>query len=417
VKLAIIGAGSTYVPLIVDEIRRSGGSSRDRISLFDVHDEAVSSMVASPLWARHPVTVTKAASLPSAVDEADVNILIFRAGPPGVRPSIERLATQSGLLAQETQGACGFFSALLNISALVDIAHAIRKYSPNSLTVIVTNPTGIVTAAAQELGLNAVGLCELPFGMHQALDRWARKHDLARERSVPQYFGLNHFGWMLRADTSSGTDLVSKYRREVGFSVHVPPSIPTSIALEADVPTCPGLPNPYIGYLNGGDNGDQSRRDVAELASRSIGAIGEGNWDTYTATMRLRGGFLVGAALANLLSLVKGTDGTAIVCTRSPDAWQTYDSDAAFERTVSYRSGSFVPHRIPQELSAEAGAFLRLIARYEADTVVAALGGDTKAALNALALNPFIAPGAQSREALRDFYVDYSPYLEGRLTL
>src|SRR5206468_1362171 len=122
-KLAIVGAGSTYAPVVIDEIARANNDGLLHASLFDLRNDFTQLIAGSTLWDTcDTVTVEASSGLAECVEGADAIVVMLRAGPIGVRRQLEALAIQNGLLAQETQGICGFLSALLNISALVEVA-------------------------------------------------------------------------------------------------------------------------------------------------------------------------------------------------------------------------------------------------------------------------------------------------------
>lgn len=75
-------------------------------------------------------------------------IHLYRAVPADYRERQELKARELGLVGQETQGFGGAASAMCNIAALREIAPHARARCPEALHVIVTNPTGVMTAAA-----------------------------------------------------------------------------------------------------------------------------------------------------------------------------------------------------------------------------------------------------------------------------
>src|SRR6185437_760952 len=105
-------------------------------------------------------------------------------------------------------------------------------------------------AAAQELSLNALGVCELPFGMVNSVEAWLGEQGLILDRSRVTYVGLNHFGWLVRAMIDASAANVLEHITDGNApELYVPPSIPLSVAEAAYSFDFRGLPNPYIGFL------------------------------------------------------------------------------------------------------------------------------------------------------------------------
>ena len=407
-RIALIGGGSTYAPLIIQQLARVLPDQTLLISLFDSRAEIATEVATSPLLSElsPDVSVRARATLVDALDTADIVFLLYRAGPPGIRASLEALAADYGLLAQETQGICGFLSALLNISFLREVARLMLAVCPQARVVVLTNPTGIVTAAAQELSLDAVGICELPYGMRQSL-ALGLDEDLSRSSLDVTYVGLNHFGWMVRA-VVRGTDqdlLAAVPERAKRPGVYVPPSIPAEVAKAAYDLKCSGVPNPYIGYLSCTHNKAVRAEEVRRTQYLAEVAIRRGSTSDFLGLMRQRGGFLVGDTIAELIEgMVSNSPISTVICSRNLELRLRFGFDAAYEfSAVSDPSGLLIPSLKGAELSSEAETMVRVIANYEAETVRAALEGSVGASTNAIILNPYINPGSAGIRALRRF--------------
>lgn len=368
------------------------------------------------------VRVEAHVELASALTGADLVLLIYRAGPPDIRQRLDDIARKHSLLAQETQGICGFLAALLNIRQLRLLANEIHRHCADAKVVVVTNPTGILTAAAQELGLDAVGLCELPFGMTRSIARWLDQRDACLDPGSVRYLGLNHFGWMVSARTTTSTaNCLLSFGAAIGAAgAHVPPSIPATVASAALILDRDGLPNPYLGFLVENPVGHVRAEQAARADVAARRAIADGLPAEYLQAMRQRGGFLIGAAMANLVGSLLIGAGTAVVCTRNPDLARRFGANAAFEQSVALGPGDCsAANRTPQSdrklagglrmlqaqpaLSPPAEALVALMANYESQTVEAALSGQFDDCVRAMVLNPFIAPGGAMRSALISF--------------
>lgn len=417
-KITMIGGASTYVPLMIQNLIQRISHPAIHFALYDINSTNADQIAESSMWssvAPAGVDIRSYGDIEQAIEGADLVILLYRAGPPGIRSILERIAIDHNLLAQETQGICGFLSALPNVVQLQNIAPLIHSNCPGARVIVLTNPTGIITAAAQELSLNAIGLCELPFGMVESLDRSLRKFELNLDLSDLTYVGLNHFGWIVWATAvDSDTNLLSGMADdEYGFETYVPPSIPVAVAKAAHTIECAGLPNPYLGFLVHTPK-DYARAALVrrtEMSSRA--AILNGDWSEYHKLLERRGGFLIGPALADLVhGLLLSTPTNAVLCSRNADLAARFGVNAAYEFSVKIdATGGISPVLRQPNLSPAMEEMISLVAKYETETITAAMSGSIVSSQNALILNPYIAPGSAALQAVRSFLDAYAPQL------
>jgi alpha-galactosidase/6-phospho-beta-glucosidase family protein len=410
-KIAIVGGGSTYIPLIIRSLAEKLPNHFIHFALYDIDPRKTELTASSPLWSSvsNNVKVQSSKEPAAALAGADFVILLYRAGPPNVRFTLEKIAVDHKLLAQETQGICGLFSALFNIAELRRLAPIISRNCPNARIIVLTNPTGIVTAAAQDLGLDAIGVCELPFGMISSINIWLHERELLLDPNHVTYIGLNHFGWITRVTAAeSDENMLSSIINNTGTVVYVPPSIPLPVAEAADAVACRGLPNPYIGFLACTPKDYARAKEVSQAEIPTRLAVSAGKWDDYTALIRERGGFLVGPTLANLVGGMARKEPTnAVLCSRNADLAARFCANAAYEfSAIIDPSGAVISVTEESCLPGPAEAMTRLVASYESETVTAALSGSLKNCINAIMLNPYIAAGSSAINALHGFIDD-----------
>ena len=112
----------------------------------------------------------------------------------------------------DSTGPGGIVRALRTIPMYVEIAEAIKKYSPDAWVINYTNPMTICTKTLYQVfpGIKAFGCCHEVFGAQQLLVKMLKDmkglEGISREEIKVNVLGLNHFAWIDRA-TYSGIDL------------------------------------------------------------------------------------------------------------------------------------------------------------------------------------------------------------------
>ena len=130
IKLAIVGAGSTYCPeLMQGLIRRKDILQLDELRLSDI-DESRLNIVGEfcervLLENGMEPRITRTKDLPRALDGADFVVAQIRAGKLEARIRDEKIPLRFGLIGQETTGIGGFTNALRTIPQMGEIAAAV----------------------------------------------------------------------------------------------------------------------------------------------------------------------------------------------------------------------------------------------------------------------------------------------------
>jgi 6-phospho-beta-glucosidase len=198
-KVAVIGAGSTYTPELVSGLSRE--RARLDVSELVLHDidatrlEVVGGL-ARRMLARQAFegSLLLTGELDRALDGADVVLIQIRVGGQAARLSDETVPLACGCIGQETTGAGGLGKALRTVPVVLDIARRARELAaPGSWIVDFTNPVGIVTRALLDDGHRAIGLCNVAIGFERAM---APMLGVEPERLVVDQVGLNHLTWV-----------------------------------------------------------------------------------------------------------------------------------------------------------------------------------------------------------------------------
>lgn len=198
-KIAMIGAGSTYSPeLIHGFITREGKMKVREFALMDIHMERLE--IVGGLIKRmcgnfkEKPLITMTDSIEEAITGADYVVTQFRVGLLPARAKDEAIPLRHGIIGQETTGPGGFAKALRTIPEMLKIAHCIEKVAPGATLINFTNPSGIITEAISKYsGVKVIGLCNTPITTYKRINSVM---GLKEEEVFYDYFGLNHLGFI-----------------------------------------------------------------------------------------------------------------------------------------------------------------------------------------------------------------------------
>jgi len=401
IKLAIVGSGSTYCPeLMQGLIRRRDLLTLDELRLTDLDETRLH--VVGEFCERvlnehglHP-RVVRTVQLDRALDGADYIVTQIRAGKLEARIRDEKIPLEYGMIGQETTGIGGFVNALRTIPQMEQIVAAIEKNAPDAWLVNFTNPSGIVTEyLLNHTPVKAVGLCNLPIS---AQERIAKLLKLPMERVRLESVSLNHCG-AITAVYAENENVLPKL---------MDPAMLTAAA-EQDawvanyrpiVEVLGALPNDYLQYffyrerkLNELKNAECTRGEACrEIETRLLSYYANENNREVPAMLAERGGHLYSeAAIALIASLSGAAPGHHVVDVKNEGVLGFLPQDSVIETCCYVEKDSIT--RVPLTVS-PSEPLVRLIQSvkaYETLTVAAALTGDRKTALRALACNPITA--------------------------
>lgn len=241
-KIAIIGAGSSYSPELLEklsEVREQLPVSR--IALMDV-DRARLEIAAGfcRRYADHlglPVEFEATTRLDEALPACRFVITQIRVGGNQARALDERIPLSFGLVGQETTGAGGFMKALRTIPALLEIARAVERHCPEAWIINYTNPTGIVAEAVNRYAnAKIAGLCA---GGLFARDWTERALGVKRSEIRYDIAGLNHMNFSYNINVRGVPLTQEQFRLAAGQVGSVDPELIMKLG---------ALPSPYLQY-------------------------------------------------------------------------------------------------------------------------------------------------------------------------
>src|SRR5919206_3635420 len=198
VKVAVVGAGSTYTPELVEGfVRRADRLPVDELALLDIDAERLEIVggLARRMLERagYAGRLSLTGDREAAIDGADFVVVQLRVGQQAARLLDETIPPRFGTVGQETTGPGGFAKALRTVPVVLELAELTGELgAPGAWFVDFTNPTGLVTQALLDQGHRALGLCNVAIGFQR---EFASRLGVAPERVRLEHVGLNHLTW------------------------------------------------------------------------------------------------------------------------------------------------------------------------------------------------------------------------------
>ena len=198
IKIATIGGGSSYTPELIEGfIKRYDKLPVEELWLVDIEEGRHKLEIVGDLAKRMvkkagiPMKIYTTLDRRQALKDADFVTTQLRVGLLDARIKDERIPLSYGLLGQETNGAGGLFKGLRTIPVILDICKDMDELCKDAWLINFTNPVGMVMESINRYTSRkkAVGLCNLPIGMHKDI---ARILDRPMEEVNVTFSGLNH---------------------------------------------------------------------------------------------------------------------------------------------------------------------------------------------------------------------------------
>jgi len=389
-KVAVIGAGSTYTPELVSGLSRV---SLDELALMDVDAERLE--VVGGLGRRmldragYEGGLTLTGDLDAAVEGASFVLVQIRVGGQAARLRDETIPLACGCIGQETTGAGGFAKAMRTVPVVLEIAGRVRELAaPDAWIVDFTNPVGIVTRALLDAGHRAVGLCNVAIGFQRSI---ARLLDLEPAEVVVDQVGLNHLTW-IRAVHAGGRDVLPELLAGQGEALARQCGSPLSLLEELGA-----IPSYYLHYFYAHDRVLAEQRDgvpraqtVAEIERELLELYRDPALTEKPALLEQRGGAFYSEAAVGLVASLTGGDGAVHeVDLRNGGTLAGLQDDDVVE--VPARVTRAGPEPLPQApLAPELLGLVQHVAAYERLAAEAAVTRDPRTARMALLAHPLI---------------------------
>jgi 6-phospho-beta-glucosidase len=393
-KVAVIGAGSTYTPELVSGLVRE----RERLdvtelTLHDIDSERLEVVggLAQRILERQGFAgeLGLTGELDRALEGADTVLIQIRVGGQSARLRDETIPAACGCIGQETTGAGGLAKAMRTVPVVLEIAQRARELaSPGAWIVDFTNPVGIVTRALLDAGHRAIGLCNVAINFQRQI---AAHLGVAPGRVLVDQVGLNHLTW-IRAVWVDGRDVLPSVIDGLGDALAHEIGLPRAL-----IDDLGAIPSYYLRYFYAEREVVQEQR-MTRPRARVVAEIEKDLLDLYRdpsltekpALLERRGGaFYSEAAIQLVASLVADSGDVQVVDVRNDGALPGLSSDDVVELPARIGRAGAAPLSQPP-LAPELLGLVQHVAAYERLAAAAAAAGDDEAARRALLAHPLV---------------------------
>ena len=393
-KLAVIGAGSTYTPELVSGLMRE----RERIDISELvlHDidpdrREVVGGLAKRMLERQGFSGAFAITgeLDRALDGAGAVLIQIRVGGQAARLCDETIPAACGCVGQETTGAGGLAKAMRTVPVVLEIAQRARELASSDAWIVdFTNPVGIVTRALLDAGHRAIGLCNVAITFQRHI---AAHLGVTPDRLAVDQVGLNHLTW-IRAIWFDGRDILPEVLTSFGDAIAREIELPRPLldALGA-------IPSYYLRYFYAEREVVQEQevtppraQVVADIERRLLELYRDPSLAEKPALLEQRGGAFYSEAATQLVaSLTADTGDVQVVDVRNDGTLSGLADDDVVEVPARIGAGGAVPVA-QQPLAPELLGLVQHVAAYERMAASAAANGDHDIARLALLAHPLV---------------------------
>jgi 6-phospho-beta-glucosidase len=404
-KVAVIGAGSTYTPELVSGLGREHDAIDVReLVLHDIDGERLDIVggLAQRMLDRqgYEGRLEQTGDLDRALDGADYVLVQIRVGGQEARLRDETVPLACGCIGQETTGAGGLAKAFRTVPVVLEIGERVRERAADGAWIVdFTNPVGIVTRSLLDAGHRAVGLCNVAIGVQRTC---ARLLEVEPERVLVDQVGLNHLTWV-RAVRVAGEDVLPQLLDEHGDQLSgLAGGLPLRLLEELGA-----VPSYYLRYFYAHDRvlaeqlGEKPRAaQVMEIERALLEMYRDPELTEKPALLEQRGGaFYSEAAVGLVRSLATGDGRVHEVDIRNEGTLAGLADDDAVEVPARVGRDSIEPlSQAP--LAPELLGLVQHVAAYERLAAQAAAAQDLDLARKALLAHPLIGQHALVEELL-----------------
>jgi 6-phospho-beta-glucosidase len=420
-KIAVIGAGSSYTPELVEGL------------IEQWHELPVSQLLLMDIDQRKLGIVGGLAQRMVAVSDRDIEVLTtldrvqaikgaqfvisqIRVGGMDARIKDEQIPPQFGSIGQETTGPGGFAKALRTIPVALSIAEDIEKHAPGAFLLNFTNPAGLITEALLRYSsVPTIGLCNLPIGAEM---RQAKAFGVDHSRVRLDWVGLNHLNW-IRGASIDGEDVWFKlFQRELQEAREKEED---GWNFSEDLLRTVGMiPCGYLNYYYDHDRilakqqvAERTRgQEVKEIEQKLMTLYQDPQLAEKPDLLEKRGGAYYSKAAVSLISaLANDKKEVHIVNTRNQSAVPDLPDDVVVEVAATVGASGAIPIPVAP-MPPEIGGLVQQVKAYEVLTAIAGAEGDRRRALQALLAHPLVSSFTAAKgllDALLEAHREYLP--------
>jgi 6-phospho-beta-glucosidase len=418
-KIAIIGAGSTYTPELIEGIiNRSAVLPVTELTLMDIDERKLS--IVGGLCKR---MVEKAGlklqfsltmELTEALCDADFVLSQIRVGKLACRILDEKIPMKYGFIGQETTGMGGFFKALRTIPVMFEIAKKMEELCPDAWLINFSNPSGILAQALQNhTKIKTLGLCNVPINMFAGVEETLGESNLDIE-----YVGLNHLSF-ITGIKSNGKDMLQN-ALDQGVQGHGMKNIPLQGFSQDLIQTIRAIPSSYLEYFYFKDDKlkhlleeDKSRGEVCvEIEEHLLEQYQQEALAEKPKELEKRGGARYSEAAISLVDAIYNDKKERhVVNILNQGALDFMAEDDTVEVAAIIGRDGATPVPIHNFTNQHVIELMQTVKAYERHTVLAALEGDDNEALRALLIHPLVGDYNKAKLCYEEMKIAHKAYL------
>lgn len=418
-KIAIIGAGSTYTPEVLEGIiNRKDRLPVHELVLMDIDEEKlrivggfVQRMTAH---AMPGVRVRMTIDLDDALRGASFVLGQIRVGRLPARHLDESIPLKYGLIGQETTGIGGFFNGMRAIPQLLHVARRMEALCPDAWLINFSNPSGMVAEAlCRYSSAKVIGLCNIPINTLADM-----RKAVGDPHALVETVGLNHLSWVTSV-ISRGTECLPELM-EKGYCGEKPKNLPPSGFAAECLQACGGIPNGYLLYyyererqLERLKEAEKTRAQICmEIEAQLLDIYQDPSLCEKPEQLNRRGGHLYSeAAVALIDSLYNDLKDLHTVNTPNGGVLPYLEKEEVAEiACVVDRSGPH-PVAVHKQGTPHMVQMIQTVKAYERMAVEAAVHGDRSLALAALLSHPLVGDYSRARACFEEMLEAHRPYL------
>ena len=220
IRVVLVGGGSTWTPGLLKSLCvKKDVFPLEELRMYDIDEERQSKIgeFAKILFKEEypEAKVIYTTNKEKAYKDVDFVFCQIRSGGFDMRQYDERIPLSYEVVGQETCGPGGFAYGLRSIPDMIEIINDARKYSDDPWILNYTNPAAIVALALDKVFPNdkkIINMCDQPVNL---INSFAKILKIAPSEIVPEYIGLNHFGWFTKLSDKNGADLLTPLREKI----------------------------------------------------------------------------------------------------------------------------------------------------------------------------------------------------------
>jgi len=408
-KIAVIGAGSSYTPELIDGfITRADSLNVESFFFMDIDLEKagiIAAFAERMLKKRGiPSRIVLTDILDEAVSGADYVLGQFRVGGLDARILDEKIPLRHGLIGQETTGTGGFMKALRTVPEVLKIAKSIENHAKDAWYINFTNPAGIVTQALQHTAVKSIGLCNGPINMikdaKKMLPEGTRCFDY-------DFVGLNHLCF-ITGIYADGVEILHELI-DSGLGSAEFKNIPATDLPAELLKAVGGIPVAYLNYYLKRDeqlkichDAEKSRGEICKEVEAALFKLYK---DTSICEkpeeLSQRGGALYSEAAVSIIDAIENDRNEIhVVNVKNRGAYPFMNYDDVVEVKCVLNNNGAAPVCLKDFNNEYIIGLMRAVKSYEHLTVKAAMTGCYETALLALLAHPLVQDYVRAKGVL-----------------